>query len=223
MALAGTSTRSVTSYVRLAFAAATLISMSVTLLLGSRCFTWLQADWHAAAYRDRINTWAAGRSAWTPDDWQQALTSLKDAEAVLPHDAGIQDLLGTLYSLQAAQVWDNQPARMEAYRLAKEHQLNSVRLRPNLPQGWANLALTEYVLGEPIDVVTKAWRQARRLGPYEQTTRNTLLNVTLGLWDNAPEDMRGWVYDQFDSSTPEQEKVLKAWADYYHVDISSTP
>jgi tetratricopeptide (TPR) repeat protein len=223
MAVAGVSPPNTPSWVRLAFAFAAVVALALTVLVGARSLTWLQADWHAAAYRDRINMWAAGRTPWTPDDWQRALASIKEAEAVLPGDAGIQDMLGALYGMEAARVWEDQPARMAAYEQAKVHQLNSVRLRPNLPQGWANLALTEYVLGEPIDVIAKAWREARRLGPYEQGTRNTLLNVTLGFWEQAPDDMKDWVYEQRDHSTPAQVKVLQAWADYYHVDIGGSP
>jgi hypothetical protein len=138
----------------------------------------------------------------------------------LPNDAGIQDMLGALYGLEAARVWEDQPARMAAYKHAKVHQLNSIRLRPNLPQGWANLALTEYVLGDPLEVVVKTWREARRLGPNEQGTRNTLLNVTFGLWPYAPVDMKNWVYEQRMHSSPSQIRVLQAWADYYHVEIA---
>jgi len=223
MAVAGVSPPNAPSWLRLAFAFAALVALALTVLVGARSLTWLQADWHAAVYRDRINMWAAGRTPWTPDDWQRALASIKEAEAVLPGDAGIQDMLGALYGMEAARVWEDQAARMAAYKLAEAHQLNSVRLRPNLPQGWANLALTEYVLGEPIEVIVEAWREARRLGPHEQSSRNTLLNVALGLWGHAPDDIRNWVYEQQSNATPAQMKILLAWADYYHVDIGQKP
>lgn len=159
----------------------------------------LKASWSTAATRVKIDEWSDGRSLWTDVEWIDAERRLKAAALLTPHDATLQEALGLLHALQGRDIWTTgapDSEEVEWYRLAIVHQREAVALRPGHALAWANLAVSQSAVGEPLAVWGATWRQALTLGPKEPEVRQILAALALRHWDGLPPDMVAWMEER---------------------------
>jgi len=208
-----------TKLARWGWVAACLLASVAFVSATARSSTLWSADLYAGPYRDRIPQWASGAKRYTPQDIKAAQADLLTALRIRPTDGGTHELLATLYNLQAQARWDDLAQRRQGLALAAQHLNESVRLRPFLAQPRANLALLAYMQDAPADVVFGHWRAALELGPYEQSTRTTLLNVSLGLWAESPQVSKDWVKSLKTAPRPFSKTAWARWEAYFGVEL----
>jgi len=204
---------------RLGWLVACVLAGGVLVGATDRSITLWSADHFAGPYRDRIPQWSSGAKRYTPENVQTAEADLRAALRIRPTDGGTHELLAALYTLQAQANWDDTAQRQRALALAAQHLGESVRLRPYLAQPRANLALVAYMQDAPADVVFAHWQAALDLGPHEQSTRITLLNVSLGLWAESPLSSKNWVKSLKTAPRPFSEAAWARWEAYFGVEL----
>jgi tetratricopeptide (TPR) repeat protein len=188
---------------------------SMFLMLAGRTQAWVRAEWLAAYHRDEVELWATGAKPWGLPEWAEAEADVKQANRILPDDPSLHELLGTLYSLRGAKAWFDLGQRQAWFKMAEAEQMVVVKLRPTVPQGWANLAMTRYLNAQAMDEVAAAWRESVRQGPYERNTKRLLLNVVLGRWVDSPADMKAWARGL--RNKPDIVINLDSWVVYYRI------
>lgn len=190
-------------------------------IVSGRSLMWISAETSAGPHRDKVERWAAGLSPWTSDEWDLAQTDIATAARVLPEDASLQDMLGSLYMLKAAKVWDDIGQRHAWLDMAIAHQVKSTQLRPYLPQGWANLAYSGYLGGHSTAEVNKALNNSIKLGPYEKGTRKQLLNIVLGRWEERTPQGVAWATALRNQPRIKAHIDIDSWLRYYRIDPES--
>lgn len=201
---------------RALWATAALLTLMITGAAAWRAAQLLTAESHAAPYRDRLPMWAAGTKPVSQAELAEAESELKQALQARPHDGGTHETLGALYTMNAVRNWQSLPERERWLEAAKSEFMASSKLRPFLPQPHANLALVTYMLGEPTSDVFSHWEKALLLGPYERETRVILLNVSLGMWTEAPPLAKQWIA-KLKEENIYSEAVWQRWEAYYQI------
>ena len=73
---------------------------------------------------------------------------------------------------------------------AAVHFREAIALRTTSPYTWANLAVTDYRLGETGSEFRTALVRAAELGPYEPEVQRTVADLGLAVWDEVDASMR---------------------------------
>lgn len=194
-------------------------ALAMAALLASRAADWARRDWHALWLQDRVAEWAGAHKPYTEAEWFEAQAELRRAERIMPNDAGLQDTLGVLHMVRGYQLWSDVTARTPYLEQALRHFERSVALRPHVAQGWANVALARYLTRRPIEETAAAWRKAVALGPKEDDVMRLMLNVVLGSWEEAPQEMREWLTGLREEAASQIKGDIEQWARYYGVSL----
>jgi tetratricopeptide (TPR) repeat protein len=168
----------------------------VAVCVVQQAATLMTADWASSLARQDLVKWSSGQAPYTPEQWEQARQALESTLVLTPRDATLHDALAQLHALQGRTLWTSgapDSPEVAAYREALRHQEVSIGMRPTHGMSWANLALFHYAINGQPDDLLKAWREAARLAPREETVENTLVDVASQIWPIAPEDVRQWV------------------------------
>jgi hypothetical protein len=100
--------------------------------------------------------------------------SLVQAQATIPHDPAIHELLGLIDARRGE--------RQEYLPEAAVHFTRAIELRPTSPQTWADLAAAKYRLADTGPTFEAAINHAAELGTYEPDVQGILANYGLAVW-----------------------------------------
>lgn len=170
----------------------------------------LVSDLQSQAARKNVDTWARQQSGWTEQSWQQARTALLNALALAPDDPVLHVTLAQLYITQGGLAWGDAVQRQAYFGEALDHQRRAVALRPTDGYTWSQVAISLYALDAPVAEVQQAWAQAVRYAPREAPVQRSLVDLTLGLGDRAPPDMRAWALQTWRDASPAQRQRYEA-------------
>ena len=128
-----------------------------------------------------LQSWSAGR---TRQPANEALTDVRDdlihAQAVIPHDPAIHELLGLIDARRGE--------RQEYLPSAARHFAEAIELRPTSPQTWGDLAAVKYRLGDTGPAFETALNRASMLGRFEPDVQAMVANYGLAVWNElAPQ------------------------------------
>jgi tetratricopeptide (TPR) repeat protein len=175
----------------------------------------IAADLTVSAARQQIETWAVKDIKWTPSQWTAAQGDVRSALAIFPQDPVLMDTLATLYMVRGSELWDNEEERQKSYQQARKQLELSLKERPRHAPTWANLALTLYALGLPSNEVYNAWDAALRYGRNEPPVQDTLFDVALITWEEAPNSARDWVISRFQKASLKEREALLLVSEQY--------
>ncbi len=175
-----------------------------------------RAEWATLAAREQVDRWAASPegNASTPG-WNAALEDLLAGLALTPDDPALHERLGDLYSVAGRRDWASSTLRVQHYRKAASAYENAAALRPGSAVAWAALASARQAMAADAAQVHAAWRQARKLGPFEGHVQPLLLQVVLADWDAASPAMQDWAKALFDRSDAPTQAQINVLAKYY--------
>jgi tetratricopeptide (TPR) repeat protein len=166
----------------------------------------MTSDLASQGARQKVDAWARKGQGWTVEEWQQARSDLLGALATAPGDPVLHVTLAQLYVTQGLVAWADDEQRQAYFAEALEHQQRALQLRPTDGFTWAQVALSSFALGQPVESLHVAWGQALRWAPREASIQRTLLDITLAQWDQVPADMRAWALQTWREATPAQQR-----------------
>lgn len=172
------------------------------------------ASWSTASLREGLNDWSTEQQEWTPEQWDDAERTLKQAVELTPQDAVLFEQLGLLYAIRGRKEWTGgEPGSPEVgwYLKSAAAQQQAIDLRPLHPMAWANLAMSQSASGQPLETVFATWRRANQLGPLEPEVQETLALLVMRHWYEAPPDLIAWMELR---EPGVRERVAQALADH---------
>jgi hypothetical protein len=113
--------------------------------------------------------------------------ALRQAQRLDPANPTTAEELGSLYALNVREmggVTGSQRAK------SLEQYARAAVMRPTSPYSWANLAWTQYYLGQVDAEFYRALDSAIRLGPWEPEVQFVVVDLGLALWQEMPADLR---------------------------------
>ncbi len=178
----------------------------------------MRADFTAMQARYRIEGWMSGKLNWTVPEWVQARDDLLAAAEIAPDNPLTFDYLGLLNALRGRRAWGAPELRTAYFTDARRFQEQSLKLRPENGSAWANLALSQFALGEH-GPAFESLRQALKYGPYEVSVKQMSEELVLAMWREAPPDLRAWLQQRHRDGTPDEKADIDRLAKRYAVRI----
>ncbi|RTE65219.1 hypothetical protein EH243_13330 [Amphritea opalescens] len=155
------------------------------------------ADLYGYSPRQHLKHWQKTGHTPTPDELEQALSSIHTAISKDPRNAEYRDMQGLLNYYQAINSYQqgDQALFIEYTQQALASYQQATRLRPNWPYSWANLALMKAMLQQYDSEYAQALTQAMAFGPWEND-----VNIVV-----AEAGMLGW----FQLNSQIQDSLIK--------------
>lgn len=120
---------------------------------------------------------APATAARQPIDWVETRRRILEAQARMPADPMLHELLGVVAGRGGG--------GQEYLAQAAVHFAKAIELRPTSPYSWANLAATNYRMGDTGRQFETAIVRAAELGPWEPEVQRTVANYGLAVWDEV--------------------------------------
>lgn len=111
--------------------------------------------------------------------------SLKQAEATVPRDPAIHELLG-LIAVRSGNGQEYLPEASVRFS-------NAIQMRPTSPQSWGSLAVVKYLVGDTAQTFERAIDHAAALGRFEPDVQAIVVNYGLAAWNEMGPRTRGSV------------------------------
>lgn len=181
----------------------------------------MRGDFAAMQARYRIDTWTSGAAKWSVEQWLDARDDLLKAAKITPDNPLVFDYLGILYTLRGQRAWENDVLRRSFFSDALRFQQISLRLRPHNGAAWANLALSQYALGQHQDAIASIVL-AMRDGPNETKVRQVVSELVCAMWSELPDSLHTWLRKRYQvAESWERQDLERLAARYGRKDIFS--
>jgi hypothetical protein len=146
---------------------------------------WGIADSHARIAFDEMDTW---RNIGVPEDgWLLAHSEMGKALELDPDHPAYLQRMGRLMLIRVTML----PDEAESFgSRGRDYLQASLKVRPQWPSAWSDLALAKQMLGEYDATLNQAIINATVYGPWEPDVQIRLAGVAAAAWDELPTEVR---------------------------------
>jgi len=125
---------------------------------------------------DQIGAWQSKKVSPALEPWLQARDQLESAQRLTRKSGTVEELLGVLHA--------ERRANPDFQKIALDHFVAALALRPGAPYTWADIADVRYRLGATGADYEQVLVNAAMLGPNEPEVQRIVVDYGLALWDD---------------------------------------
>lgn len=139
--------------------------------------------------QSEVDRWPSARGRVPMSELHRIGNYFSDSLSVAPNNPWALESLGSL-DLLSVRASRTPSEAVDFARKAHSQYSSALKERPSSPFLWANLALAKLYLDQIDDIFFSALRHADELGPWEPSTQQVVLFVSLAAWQKLNEDQR---------------------------------